>query len=105
MTNDSNINNESNTSKALKGGDFLAVDVNDKFAYIQPVLPQPLEVKVYGNFDKALKAFRALVQKEKILSSYKDKQTYEKPSQRRRRKRNEAKRKKMELAFKDKERK
>lgn len=87
--------------KALRGGETQAVEVNDnenEFAHIQPVQAQPLEVKVYNNnFDKALKAFRALVQRERILSAYKEKQTYEKPSQKRRRKRNEMKRKIIEL--------
>jgi ribosomal protein S21 len=46
----------------------------------------PLEVKVYNNFEKALKAFRSLVQSEKILSLYKEKQSYEKPSEKKRRK-------------------
>ena len=64
----------------------------------EAIQAQPLEVKVYGNnFEKALKAFRALVQKERILSAYKDKQTYEKPSDKRRRKRNESKRKLTEI--------
>lgn len=59
----------------------------------EAIQAQPLEVKVYGNnFEKALKAFRALVQKERILSAYKEKQTYEKPSDKRRRKKNELKR-------------
>lgn len=57
----------------------------------------PLEVKVYNNFDKAMKAFRALVQKERILSNYKEKSRYEKPSDKKRRKRNEMRRKMMEL--------
>lgn len=87
--------------KASKGGESPAVEIvsdTSKFAHIQPVQAQPLEVKVYNNnFDKALKAFRALVQRERILSAYKEKQTYEKPSQKRRRKRNEMKRKMMEL--------
>lgn len=84
--------------KAPKGGDSQAVEVNDKFAHIEPVQAQPLEVKVYhNNFDKALRAFRALVQKERILSLYKDKQTYEKPSDKNRRKRNEMKRARLEL--------
>jgi small subunit ribosomal protein S21 len=83
--------------KASKGGETLAT-VPDQFAHIEPVQAQPLEVKVYGNnFDKALRAFRALVQKERILSSYKEKQSYEKPSDKRRRKRNEMKRKLLEL--------
>jgi ribosomal protein S21 len=86
------------SKKAAKGGESKAVEVNDKFAHIEAVQAQPLEVKVYNNnFDKALKAFRSLVQKERILSLYKDKQTYEKPSDKNRRKRNEMKRKRFEL--------
>lgn len=86
------------SKKGTKGGESQPVEVNDKFAHIIPVQAQPLEVKVYnGNFDKALRAFRALVQKERILSSYKEKQSYEKPSDKRRRKRNEMKRKRQEM--------
>ena len=102
---DSYKKSKKNPKKALRGGEPLAVEVNDnQFAHIQPVQAQPLEVKVYNNnFDKALKAFRALVQRERILSAYKEKQTYEKPSQKRRRKRNEMKRKMIELdGFKSK---
>jgi ribosomal protein S21 len=62
----------------------------------------PLEVKVYGNFDKAFKAFRALVQSEKILSLYKEKQSYEKPSEKRRRKHNESIKRTLELQMKQK---
>jgi small subunit ribosomal protein S21 len=84
--------------KAQKGGESSAVVVTDKFAHIEAVQAQPLEVKVYNNnFDKALRAFRALVQKERILSLYKEKQSYEKPSDKRRRKRNEMKRKRVEM--------
>lgn len=84
--------------KASKGGETQAViEVNDKFAHVEAVQARPLEVKVYNSFDKALKAFRALVQKERILSSYKEKQSYEKPSDKRRRKRNEMKRKRQEM--------
>jgi small subunit ribosomal protein S21 len=84
--------------KAPKGGEISQIDVNDPFAHIQPVQAQPLEVTVYNNqFDKALRAFRALVQKERILSAYKENQSYEKPSDKRRRKRNEMKRKRLEL--------
>lgn len=88
--------------KAPRGGDNKPVEVvNDKFAHIEAVQAQPLEVKVYGNnFDKALRAFRALVQKERVLSSYKEKQSYEKPSDKRRRKRNESVRKQLELCSK-----
>lgn len=85
--------------KGQKGGEFSpTVDVNDKFAHIQAVQAQPLEVVVYGNnFERALRFFRSKVQKEHILSLYKEKQTYEKPSVKRRRKRNEQKRKLLEM--------
>ena len=86
-----------NYKKASKGGESVAA-VPDKFAHVEPVQAQPLEVKVYGNnFDKALRAFRALVQKERILSTYKENQSYEKPSDKKRRKRNEMRRKRLEL--------
>ena len=55
-----------------------------------PVIIDYLEVKVIGNLEKALKAFRAIVQKEKILSDYKESQRFEKPSDKKRRERNEA---------------
>lgn len=60
----------------------------------------PLEVKVYNNFDRAFKAFRALVQKERILSLYKEKQSFEKRSDKRRRKQSEMRRKLFELEMK-----
>lgn len=98
---DQNKKTKKFSKKASKGGDTQPVD---KYAHIQPVQLKPLEVKVYGNnFDKALKAFRALVQKERILSTYKEKQSYEKPSQKRRRKRNEMQRKLLEINSSNKE--
>lgn len=98
---DHNRKNKRNFRKAPRGGESQPVAVNDKFAHIEAVQAQPLEVKVYGNnFDKALRAFRALVQKERILSAYKEKQTYEKPSDKRRRKRNESVRKQLEFCSK-----
>lgn len=85
---------KNNFKKASKGGESVSQDSHSNEA----VLAQPLEVRVYNNnFDKALRAFRALVQKERILSVYKEKQAYEKPSQKRRRKNNESKRKLLEL--------
>ena len=94
MSTDYSYKKTNSTLKALKGGDLASHNVKTSEA----VLAQPLEVKVYNNnFDKALRAFRALVQKERILSVYKDKQSYEKPSQKRRRKHNEMKRKLLEL--------
>jgi ribosomal protein S21 len=92
--------NRKNFNKAPRGGETLPVVVNDKKTVGpgEALQAKPLEVKVYGNnFDKALRAFRALVQKERVLSSYKEKQSYEKPSDKRRRKRNESKRKLLEV--------
>jgi small subunit ribosomal protein S21 len=84
----------------MKGGDILN---NSEFDHVEPVQAQYLEVKVhFGNFDKAMSAFRNMVQKERILSSYKEKQVFEKPSDKKRRKRNEMKRKLLELEMKDK---
>lgn len=80
-----------------KGGDFLKDSVSTKFDYIQAVQAVPLQVQVQNNFDRAMKAFRALVQKERILSLYKEKQRYEKPSDKKRRKRNESQRKLLEV--------
>jgi small subunit ribosomal protein S21 len=100
---DQNKRNRKNFKKAPRGGETQPVVVSDiKTAGPgESILAQPLEVKVYGNnFDKALRAFRALVQKERILSSYKEKQSYEKPSDKRRRKRNESKRKLLEACSK-----
>jgi small subunit ribosomal protein S21 len=98
---DQNRRSKRNYKKAPRGGETQPVAVNDKFAHIEAVQAQPLEVKVYGNnFDKALRAFRALVQKERVLSTYKEKQSYEKPSDKRRRKRNESVRKQLELCSK-----
>lgn len=86
--------------KASRGGETVAA-VLDKYAHIEAVQAEPLQVMVYGNnFEKALRAFRALVQKERVLSTYKERQTYEKPSDKRRRKRNESIRKKMEACSK-----
>ena len=97
---DTNKKGRKNFKKASKGGDIVAV-VPDKFAHIEAIQAQPLEVKVYGNnFDKALRAFRAQVQKGRILSSYKERQSYEKPSDKRRRKVNESKRKQLEFCSK-----
>jgi ribosomal protein S21 len=87
--------------KTSKGGETFKPEVSSapsEFAHIEPVQAKPLEVIVYNNnFDKALRAFRALVQKERILSTYKENQSYEKPSDRKRRKRNEAKRKSLDF--------
>lgn len=57
----------------------------------EDILLRPLEVKVHnGNFEDAFRRFKTLVQNEGILAAYKDRQTYEKPSEKKRRKRREA---------------
>ena len=49
-----------------------------------------LEVKVTGSLDDALRRFKSLVNKSRILREYKDKQSFEKPSDKKRRKKKEA---------------
>jgi len=50
-------------------------------------------------FYRALSAFRAKVQKEKVLSHYKMAHVFESPSEYKRRKKNESRRKRMEVMF------
>jgi ribosomal protein S21 len=52
---------------------------------------------VTDSLDRAMKIFRAHVQRDRILSSYKERSRYEKPSDKKRRKRNERQRKLLEL--------
>ena len=101
------------TSKNSKGGDFIAASSR---AYPNNSVPRgypaqtgypsdaiqavPLEVNCLNNFDRASRAFRALVQKERTISLYKEKQSFEKPSDKKRRKRNEMRRKAFELEMK-----
>ena len=87
-------------NKNLKGGDKL-IDSTNEFDHIEPIQAQPLEIVVYGNFDKAMRMFRSLIQKERILSLYKEKQSYEKASDKKRRKKNEMKRKLLNLDLQD----
>lgn len=60
----------------------------------EAVLATPVQVEVRGpykeDFDSALKAFKSMVNNEKILAQYKEHQSYEKPSEKKRRKRIEA---------------
>ncbi len=51
----------------------------------------PLQVKVTGSLDGAIRQWKSIVQKEKVISMYKEKSRYEKPSDKKRRKRREAK--------------
>jgi small subunit ribosomal protein S21 len=96
--NDSKTRKDNSLSKALRGGDTDSRNSSIQ-EHSDAVQATPLEVKVYNNdCERAIKAFRTLVQKERVLSSYKEKQTYEKPSDRKRRKRNEARRKASEAS-------
>ena len=92
---DKKRNSGKSRAKALRGGENVSRDSSTHCS--EAIQAKPLEVRVYGNnFEKAIKAFKALVQKEKILSLYKERQSYEKPSDKKRRKRNESRRKAME---------
>ena len=68
------------------------------------VIPNPLQVEVQGpsrdDFEKAHKLFRSIVQREKVISKYKECQYYEKPSAKKRRKRREAHEKRLAMASK-----
>lgn len=93
-----NRQNGRNNKYNPKGGEIIA---NSSRSYpTDAVQAIPLEVTVYNNFDKAFRAFRALVQKERILSLYKEKQSFEKRSDKKRRKRNEMRRKMYEVEMK-----
>ena len=62
----------------------------------------PLEVKVENdNFEDACRKFKSLFQKERIIGRLKEKQFYEKPSDRKRRKRREAKERKLMLEMRE----
>ena len=49
----------------------------------------PLQVEIHGSFEEGLRRFKSMVQRSKILTLYKEKQSYEKPSAKRRRQRRE----------------
>lgn len=57
---------------------------------LDPTYFKPIQVQVFGNFERAMKTFRTMVQGEKILSDYKEKSRFEKPSDKKRRKKAEA---------------
>jgi small subunit ribosomal protein S21 len=82
--------NSQHSNRYSKGGDTPAEPHT-------PIQAKPLEIKVGDNFDKAFKIFRAVIQKERIVSTLKEKSGYEKPSVKRRRKQAENKRKRAEL--------
>lgn len=72
-------------------------------SYLNYFKPLEVIVKNYNDdFDSAHKAFKALVQREKVISLYKEHQRYEKPSDKKRRKRKEAQEKRLAMAHKAK---
>ena len=96
--------NRSNFNKPQRGGDRKGAVVSgneDANLPHNPVQAQPLEVVIGdGNFDRAFRLFRSLVQIEGVIAVYKDRRCFEKPSVKKRRKRAENQRKRMELAHK-----
>lgn len=56
---------------------------------------KPVEVEVTGSFEAAFRTFKSLVQKERIIGQVKARMQYEKPSEKKRRKRREAKERRM----------
>lgn len=64
---------------------------------------EPLQVVVERDFEDAFRKFKSLVQKEKIITDFKERQFYEKPSVKRRRRKREAFARKLALEFKQKQ--
>jgi len=63
---------------------------------------KPLEVSVDYGFEDAFRTFKSLVQKEKVVSLYKERQAYEKPSVKKRRKRRQAEERRLSMELKQK---
>lgn len=86
-----------NVGKSPYASGFRPLDLN----YFEPLQIRPREQN-RDSFDDAVKVFKSVVQKEKILSLYKEKQTYEKPSVKKRRKRREAEERRISTEIKAK---
>jgi small subunit ribosomal protein S21 len=75
-----------------------------KFEDLDPPFSH-LEVRVsgdrYDDFNNALKRWKSAVQKSKILTQYKEKQSYEKPSEKKKRKKREALERARSTAFRE----
>jgi len=83
-------NSKKDNSTALRGGDIVSEFSASKSNISDAVPSKPLEVKVQaGNFERAFRFFRTMVQHENVLAEYKERQSYEKPSEKKRRKRRE----------------
>lgn len=83
--------------KATEGGDSFSQNVvRTTSAVSEAVLARPLEIKVGDNFERAFRIFRAMVQKERVVSRFKESRVYEKPSDKKSRKRSEARKSRLE---------
>lgn len=56
----------------------------------EPVTCDPLQIIVGHSFEDSVRKFKSIFQKEKIVARLKEKQAYEKPSEKKRRKSREA---------------
>ncbi len=67
---------------------------SNSFAGLTQAQFTPLEIRVEGpgrdHFEDAFRKFKALVQRERIVGQVKERMSYEKPSEKKRRKRREA---------------
>lgn len=63
---------------------------------------KPLEVKVGSNFEEAFRRFKSAFQRERIIGQLKEKEGYEKPSEKKRRKSREARERRLMLDARDK---
>jgi ribosomal protein S21 len=64
---------------------------------------EPLQISTdKGRFEEASRIFKSMVQKEKVISLYKEKQAFEKPSVKKRRKSREAQERKFAMELKQK---
>jgi small subunit ribosomal protein S21 len=106
MTDNRSRDRKYNPNRQSRGGDTKATEIvsGQNKGPGESIQAVPLQIIVYGNqFERALRTFRALVQKERTISLYKEKQSYEKPSDKKRRKKGESARRRMELENVDKD--
>jgi small subunit ribosomal protein S21 len=76
---------------------------NKSFFNGPPPKIEPLQVVVERNdVDEAHRRFKTMVQRENIISDFKERRFYEKPSERRRRKRREARARKLAMEARQK---
>ena len=72
------------------------MNTNKKYDFgWDPVEISPLQVEVGNSFEEAVRKFKVLFQKERIVALVKEKMAYEKPSVKKRRKQREARSRKM----------